>query len=367
MTIRQSTQAQTEPDGTYAWELESQETELAGRAGSPSAKPPAGPKAAKPKPPRASNRALAEVIKLYAEDSNATVLAARRALELAAPTQENPATFDVSLMPAATYDYAARRSEPGWQLKLKVRRGKAAYVIKDVFSLVKAWREGSSVTYGKNLSFIHTPSAFAPQANRLLGALENIFDTRALFDTYAQQGYWYGGMQGYRSAVLSESETICLLDELTGTSIEVVPEKGVALGTYVRTLEVTDGDPQVPIALKRSADGDGFDLHMPRCLDVIACAERLYLFDTQTAWRCTPEFAHDLGPFLVAMCDTVSNGAGVPNRSSKAPTAALHLSSKDAPAFCNTVLPQLKRYISLNVPAELEQLLPPPATFSFKI
>ena len=38
-------------------------------------------------------------------------------------------------------------------MKLTVRRGNAKYIVKNVASLVRAWRDGDEVSYGKKLSF----------------------------------------------------------------------------------------------------------------------------------------------------------------------------------------------------------------------
>ena len=114
--------------------------------------------------------------------------AARRASRSAREDVEEPAELLVSLQPAETHAYGAET----WTLKLRVRRGKASYVVKNVGELVHAWETRSELSYGKNLSFVHSPGAFDERARAILDLTARVVHSQqALFAS--RWRYWDAG------------------------------------------------------------------------------------------------------------------------------------------------------------------------------
>ena len=94
------------------------------------------------------------------------------------------ATAPVELLPTIlpARDSIYSSNEQTWCIKLRVRSGSATYVVMNISALVDAWRSGSTVTYGKNLSFAHTPEAFTERARELLKLVSRVAASqRALF------------------------------------------------------------------------------------------------------------------------------------------------------------------------------------------
>ena len=64
-----------------------------------------------------------------------------------------------------------------WLLKLRVRRGKAAYAVSNIVDLVRAWQTGAEVSYGRNLALVHDSSVFTLGSRRLLDVVARVVDS----------------------------------------------------------------------------------------------------------------------------------------------------------------------------------------------
>ena len=113
-------------------------------------------------PQRPSSPQLSRLFSAIAAE-RVDAAAARRALRTAREDLGDPADFEVTLLPASTYAYGTQT----WLLKLKVRRGRASYIVRNMGELVRAWERHAELSYGKNLSFVHTPGAFTERARAI--------------------------------------------------------------------------------------------------------------------------------------------------------------------------------------------------------
>ena len=271
--------------------------------------------------------------------------AARRASRSAREDVEEPAELLVSLQPAETHAYGAET----WTLKLRVRRGKASYVVKNVGELVHAWETRSELSYGKNLSFVHSPGAFDERARAILDLTARVVHSQqALFAS--RWRYWDAGRgTQVKELPLADADIVELLDLLQGSTFEF--DRGGYPAPPRRTLAVVRGDPRIAARVEPGPRG-GFDLRLPASLAAFAAGGTLYLLDDKRAWRCSDEYARQAATLFKAL---------LPAR------APLHIGSGDLGAFCRTVLPALDVCAELELPAALRDLVPPAPELRFEV
>lgn len=333
----------------YLAEIGDPELAGAGRGGSGGARRPARARAPLPSDGRISSllRAItSQQLESAAEAQRAR--AARHADEADRP--EEPVSLQVTISPAVGY-YARGDA---WLLKLRVHRGKASYVVKNVNQLVRTWRSGETVSYGKNLSFTHVPSSFTPRARQLLEAVTRIARSQqALFesrDKYQQ----VGNGTDIKELPLAAADVIEILDIMDGEEVTYVPlGLGVAYEREpARTVRVTPGNPRVEARLTASGTEDGgFALALPASLECFSAGDRLYLIDDDHAWRCDEAFSRATGALFAALLPTSGR--------------ALRIAPGDVESFCRTALPVLRDHCDLVAPDELAAVQPPEARFSF--
>ena len=75
------------------------------------------------------------------------------------------AVLEPSLVPYYNPLFADRFS---WALELRIRCGSVSYVVKDIDGMAAAYVRGGTFSYGKKLTFLHTPEAFDEVSVRLL-------------------------------------------------------------------------------------------------------------------------------------------------------------------------------------------------------
>ena len=237
-----------------------------------------------------------------------------------------------------------------YSLKLRVRRGRAKYVVRNVAELVKAWETGGFLSYGKSLEFAHVPRAFTPVSREVLAFVSRV--ARSQQALFASRWQYAGAGRGtdVRELPLAVRDVAELLDLLGGEPFAYALN-APASPAQPRELTVRDGDPSVPVRIEPSQRG-GMDLTLPTGLDCLACAGRLYVFDATYAWRCSPEFSQVAGPVLSALMPV-----GGP----------LHIAEADLPEFCRGALPALRDACELSAPDELVAYVPPQPAFSFQV
>ena len=273
---------------------------------------------------------------------------ARLAHQLEAEKNLEPAELLLTLMPAQDTYYA----QDAWCVKLRIRRGGASYVVKSVSALMGAYQRGDVVTYGKNLSFPHVASAFTEPARQILEILSRVVASQQAL--YASRWKYQAAGRGADTKELpvADEDIVALLDALMGGSIEFQENDGpYGARGRVRTLTVTEGDPTVRARISPSPE-TGYDLSISGARRCFSAGGRLYVIDDARARRCSPEFAARAGDLLGKLLPCPSK---------------LHVAPADLPTFCRDVLPALRAATELDAPAELDDLVPPDAAFTFRI
>lgn len=55
-----------------------------------------------------------------------------------------------------------------WALEFRIRCGSVSYVVKDIDGMADAYVRGGTFSYGKKLTFVHSPEAFDETSAKLL-------------------------------------------------------------------------------------------------------------------------------------------------------------------------------------------------------
>lgn len=242
-------------------------------------------------------------------------------------------------------------------LKLTVRRDSVSYIVKNVSEIVRAWRRGSEISYGKKLTFAHTRDAFDERSARLLDLVGRIVDTQHAL--YVSRWDYVGGGRGtdIKELPLSDADVCDVLDVMQGCEVTLDVRRryaerwGYRAGAVSASLRVGEGDPKIACAIEPSSSG-GYDIALPEGLRLFVSGKKCYVLDGIMLLRTTEAFAVGAAPVLAALC---------------ASSSAPHVSGADASEFCRSLLPSLRTWTELDVPSSLESLEPPEAEFSFRI
>ena len=242
-------------------------------------------------------------------------------------------------------------------LKLTVRRGSASYIVKNVSEIVRAWRRGSEISYGKKLAFAHTRDAFDDRSAQLLDLVGRIVDTQHAL--YVSRWDYVGGGRGtdIKELPLSDADVCDVLDVMQGCEVTLdvcrryADRWGYRTGAVSSPLRVGEGDPKITCAIEPSPAG-GYDIALPEGLRLFVSGKKCYVLDGNMLLRTTEAFAAGVAPVLAALC---------------ASSSAPHVSGADASEFCRSLLPVLRTWTELEAPSSLEDLEPPEAEFSFLI
>ncbi len=297
-----------------------------------------------------TDRVITELVNAAATQALASAASARAERAARRGEADEPAQLEVTLLP--TRDIVLYGGQAAWSLKLKARRGKAAYIVKNIGALVDAWKHGDEVVYGKNLTLTHVPSAFDERSRKLIEVVCRIADSQqALFSS--RWNYWDAGKgTEVKELPLSTADVIAVLDAMQGATVSFdATTNYYASKQEVRQLVVTEGDPMVRTRLEPARDG-GFDLVLPVGTCCFAQGDTMYVLDAECAWRCSKEFVAKAGTLLPAIFPS---------------SRPLHIAPADMPGFCRDVLPALRACTQVEAPDSLEALVPPRAEFSFQV
>ena len=173
-----------------------------------------------------------------------------------------PADFDVSIIPPSSpYGF-----ENTLCLRLKVRRGKASYVVKNMGELVHAWKTGAQVTHGKNLTLAYLPGNLTERACKLLDLITRIVDTQQALFSSRWQYMQAGRGTDIKELPLSPVDAIDVLDLMQGGDIAFGFGYSYGQGgDLVCQVEVLHGNPIIEAEVRPAGDG-GFDLRLPSAL-----------------------------------------------------------------------------------------------------
>ncbi len=194
------------------------------------------------------------------------------------------------------------------------------YIIKSVAAFVHAIQYGETVTYGKDCSFFHHPSAFTADSLPLLDFL------RAEANALVQ----YGRM-------LPEGRELPLSAGALDRLLALLSDKpfSVRVGGDNRLVTLHRGDPAVSITVKDTKGGFVFSTTpaVPLCGN-----EYFYVLTRNTLHRCSKAFATLAEEWLIAAYHERDG---------------LTVETADMPAFCAQVLPAVREVL----PIDGEQLL----------
>ena len=146
----------------------------------------------------------------------------RRKLAGAVDPDAPKAALEPSLVPYYNPLFADRFS---WALEFRIRCGSVSYVVKDIDGMADAYVRGGTFSYGKKLTFVHTPEAFEDVSTKLLNLvvttvayLDDITSSRSASYDFARSGF-----VAERQLPLSEHSIVYVLDLLRGQTISFEP------------------------------------------------------------------------------------------------------------------------------------------------
>ena len=269
---------------------------------------------------------------------------------------ENPAEL-VCVLAKGTPGSYYRSEENTWSLGLKVVRGKASYVVKDLGAVVSAWREGREYSYGKNLAFVHRRGTFTDRANKLLDLIGPLIDAqKSLRSSQLNRSRWSSEIPSYNAKFLplTAAQTAEVLELMMGGAIIYEMEDYSSYNSRLmkRTVPVASGNPKLNVIIDRNKAND-YELSVyPSEIECIEGANSLFFMTEDAALRASDEFAESMG----ALCRAI-----LPCRN------VLHIRQQDMPAFCAAALEALVEHTDLSAPGDLTAILPPKPEFTFII
>ena len=232
-----------------------------------------------------------------------------------------------------------------WSAHFKVVGPQGSYVMKSISDFVGRMRRGERFSYGKKLAFTHVPAMLAESARPIARFLDRAV---ALREQATGSAFWrYRGRDEIgRDLDLSDYELIELLDLLDGRPFTV---EGTDYGTRSLTrAHVVSADPDVEVSVRRTDDG-GYAIEADE-LAFVAQGDRMYLWQGETFFRCSADFARTAG-FLRTVYENDD--------------ARLFVSLADMPLFCATVLPAIEKRLHVETPTEIDLFRPVPCKLEF--
>lgn len=230
-----------------------------------------------------------------------------------------------------------------WSAHFKIAGPNGAYVMRSISEFVDRMRRGERFSYGKKLAFTHAPALLTEQARGIARFLDRAV---ALREQATGSAFWrYRGRDEIgRDLELSDYELIELLDLLEGRPFTV---EGTDYGTRSLThAHIVEADPDVSIVLQRTDEG-GYAIEQPDATPFVAQGDRMYLWQGDTFYRCSPAFART-ADFLRTVYENEDT--------------RLFVSLADLPLFCAAVLPVIEEQLHVEVPPEVDLFRPVPCT-----
>ncbi|MCD8155653.1 MAG: DEAD/DEAH box helicase [Clostridiales bacterium] len=224
-------------------------------------------------------------------------------------------------------DYYGRRK---WTLTFRIGAEKK-YVLKNLEDFAQAVNNEEKYTYGKNLSFVHSKSAFTEEGWKYAELILAACEESPFYSLHKELELTDGGI-------------VQML--LFNLNRELTYER---LGRRFKTLKVIDANPPAKLELTGDAR-KGFLLKIPE-MDLIS-GECLFALIDNKAYRCTREYGDMLLQVRSVLLESRHGWE-------------LEISGEDMPAFCGTVLPELERTKLLREPEiSLENYRPREAKIS---
>ena len=225
----------------------------------------------------------------------------------------------------------------------KIGTGKK-YVIKDLLEFARLIRQGELFQYGKNLKFFHEPEAFTTESRNMLAfIMQRIEEYEYHFHCVQDSTYRFQTMKALRYLPLSPTAVDMFLNMMIGHTLQF------DLDNHIRTIYVTDGDPELMLELK-AEDSDTYHLTIEDCL-ILSGAQTFWILKDKILYRCSEAFKKDMQPYLTEL-----------NRQK---IREITLSEKQLRPFYGSVLKHLEAHTDFHTEGvDLTDYEPPEAHFS---
>lgn len=245
----------------------------------------------------------------------------------------------ISLVPTIVDDYFT-----SLHLTLRVRCGKVSYAVRNIRDLLRAWDEGKGMRFGAKLD-VPSLGMLDERSRRLLEVLSRIEHDSARFAeraVYQWGGYYRGPLDSKVSTfLLDEPYVFDVLDAMMGGEVKVEKRGSGDRHCSLSALEVVEETPSLKVKLVAAADG-GYTVQASTACVLTGSLGRAYCIAKDKARRCEGETAD----MLLAYRDLFEAGYD------------LYISAKEAPAFCRTIVPDLRRIAAVSVPDRLLRAAP---------
>ncbi|MEG0460246.1 DEAD/DEAH box helicase [Gordonibacter sp.] len=226
-----------------------------------------------------------------------------------------------------------------WSAHFRLVGESGSYVLRNITDFVHRMRTGAFFSYGKKLSFAHSPLLLSDHGRAVARFLDKAVSLREQVGGSTFLRY-RGRDEVERDLSLTDSEIIELLDALTGTLFTV---RGTDYGTRsVTQAYVVDEDPSIAIRIGRSGL-DGYDIEVPEETPFAAQGDRMYAWQGDRFYRCSSTFART-ADFLRSLYESEEG--------------SLFVSEADMPLFCATVLPAIEQLLQVSAPPEIDAYRP---------
>lgn len=220
------------------------------------------------------------------------------------------------------------------------------YIVKDLLCLLAAVEQRAQVSYGKNLTFVHQPSAFTPEGRRWLEIFRSIVVVEKNIHDLSSRPYEPSGNSPNRSLDLDAYGTeLCL---------SYYRDAGLPVDGMGQT--VIDGNPSLTLTLSGEQGGASLKLN-DGFIQILPGYQHTYLLVNRCIYQCTQDYIKAVQPLLQAFGVTPGSGYYAADRS-------LFLAEGDYRSFCAHVLPLVEPYVKVfanEVP--LQDYRPEPAQF----
>ncbi len=215
------------------------------------------------------------------------------------------------------------------KLFLEFRIGsKKKYVVKSICRLLNDFNFRSTVTYGKDFTFLHDRLLLDETSRRLLGLAVMYFQMRPYSN--------YGAGDRY----------IPLAGRLTEEFFDIV--KGSEVDFRGKLCRVSDEDPRPCISLKKRRKSDAFHISLKEKYTFFFSEEHCCAFDenTDTFHICSVGFTRKAVPLLDA---AAKNGGSI------------DIAKSDMTQFYSSVISSVEKYVSVDIACDISEHIPPEA------
>lgn len=252
-----------------------------------------------------------------------------------------PTVCNIQLQPSFRIDYYSGKPE------LECTLGSSRmYVVKDLLCLLAAVEQRVEVSYGKNLTFVHHPSAFTPEARRWLEILRSIVTVEKNIHDLATRTTVASTNSQYRTLAL----------DAYGTELCFAYYRDTGLPVQGLGMQVVEGNPSLTLTLTGEQGGASIKLD-DGSIRVFPGHQHTYILFDRTIFECTQDYAKAVLPLLRAFGVAPGRGRSVADRT-------VFLAEEDYRGFCAHVLPLVEPHVKVVVKGiSLRDYLPEPAQF----